>query len=137
MTHSFGADEGSDLLRVLSVAHHPAVAHDNGVNVSVHFRVHKGDVVKQVNATVLDGLDRSWAAAEDSCNAKEVSLTFRESIFQTASTGFLAHLRSSAGGSGPAPASHSFLGRDPYVPSSTPPTRGSSCHRWGGIRKRH
>lgn len=66
MTNSFGADEGAHLFRVLAVAHHPALAHHDGVNVSVHLRVHKGDVIKQVHAAVLDCFDRSWAAAEDS-----------------------------------------------------------------------
>lgn len=68
ITNSFGADEGSDPLRVFTVAHHPALAHHDGVNVSVHRRVYKGDVKKQVCATVLDGSDRSRAAAEDPCN---------------------------------------------------------------------
>lgn len=70
VTDSFGADEGSDPLRVFAVAHHPVVAHHDGVNVSVHLRVHKGDVIKQVHAAVLDGSDRSRAAAEDSCDQR-------------------------------------------------------------------
>lgn len=68
ITNSFGADDGSDPLRVFTVAHHPALAHHDGVNVSVHRRVYKGDVKKQVGAAVLDGSDRSRAAAEDPCN---------------------------------------------------------------------
>lgn len=89
ITNSLGADEGSDPLRVFTVAHHPALAHHDGVNVSVHRRVYKGDVKKQVRAAVLDGSDRSRAAAEDPCNetgTKEkegllLSLTFRDKIF--------------------------------------------------------
>lgn len=72
ITNSFGADEGSDPLRVFTVAHYPALAHHNGVNVSVHRRVYKGDVKKQVCAAVLDGSDRSRAAAEDPCNQMEI-----------------------------------------------------------------
>lgn len=70
IANSFGADEWSNLLRVFAAAHHPTFAHHDGVNVSVHFCIHKGDVVKKVYAAVLDCFDWSRAAAEDTYNER-------------------------------------------------------------------
>lgn len=66
IANGFGADEGANPLRVFAVAHHLALAYHDGMNISVHLRVHKGDVIKQVHAALLDCFDRSRAAAEDS-----------------------------------------------------------------------
>lgn len=61
----FGADEHSDSLSVFAEAEHlvPTLAHDDGVDVGIHLGIDKRDVVKQVDALVLDGFDRSWATA--------------------------------------------------------------------------
>lgn len=61
---SLGADERSHPLRVFAVADHPALAHNDRVDISVHLGVDKGDVVKHVNLPILDGFDWGGAAAE-------------------------------------------------------------------------
>lgn len=62
--HGFGADEGADVLRVPAEAEHATPAHYDLVDVRVHLGVDKGDVVKQVDAPILDRFDRRRAAAE-------------------------------------------------------------------------
>ena len=64
--YSLGADEGSNSLCVFAVVDHPTLVHYDCVDVSVHLGIDKGDVIKQVDALLLDRFDRGWAAAEHS-----------------------------------------------------------------------
>lgn len=64
--NSFGADEAAHPLRVFAVAEHLTLPHYDGVDISVHLGADEGTVVNQVDALILDGFDRCWAAAEHS-----------------------------------------------------------------------
>ena len=63
---SFRTDEGSNSLCVFAEAKHTTLAHYHCVDVSVHLSVDKGDIIKQVNTSIFDRFDWSWAAAEHS-----------------------------------------------------------------------
>lgn len=69
-TNSFGADEGSHSLCVFADADHPTLAHYEWVDVGVHLGVDKGDVIKQVNASIFDCFDWGWATAEHSWDTR-------------------------------------------------------------------
>lgn len=62
-TDGFGADEGSNTLRIFAALEDAPITHDHRVHVGVHLSVDEGDVVNQVNAAVPDCFDRGGAAA--------------------------------------------------------------------------
>lgn len=64
--NSFGANKGSNSLRVFAEADHPTLAYDDRVDSSVHLSIDKGHVIEQVNTPVFDCFYWSWATAEDS-----------------------------------------------------------------------
>lgn len=81
-TDGFGADEGSNPLRIFAALENAAVAHDHRVDVGVHLGVDEGDVVNQVNAAVSDRFDRGGTAAVHTWSGREgksgVSIVFWE-----------------------------------------------------------
>lgn len=134
--YSFGADEGSNSLCVFTVANSPTLTHYDCVDISVHLSVDKRDVIKHVDALILDGFDRGRTTAEHSWDERRKKKGYNFEFWgdqrskkhlTKGPVRFLTHLRSFPVGSDPKPASRSFQIPDPAETSSTPPTHGSSC----------
>lgn len=133
--NSFGANESSHSLFVSAVADPLALAHNDNMDISIHLSIDKRNIVNQINAPVLDGFDRGWAAAVysyhkyswrlESCSARTIGseMTVKPKMFPT-------HLHSSLEGSGPELASHPCQFPDPDESSSTLPRYGNSCKEW-------
>lgn len=99
--NSFGANESSHSLFVSAVADPLALAHNDNMDISIHLSIDKRNIVNQINAPVLDGFDRGWAAAVysyhkyswrlESCSARTIGseMTVNQKCFLHTSTPLL------------------------------------------------
>lgn len=55
--NGFGTYDRSDSLCVFAVANYPTLAHYESVDIGIHLRIDKGDVITQVQTAVFDSFD--------------------------------------------------------------------------------